>query len=223
MNTLFIGPKNYSSWSLRPWLVLKWGGIVFEGKLISLDQLGYGEQAIAEVKAVSPNGQVPVLHSDGLVIWDTLAIAEWAAERSPSLWPAHASARAQARSVTAEMHAGFGGLRRDLSMNIKRRCPNQDWPADTRRDLSRLFELWIECRSHHAQDGPWLFGGRTIADAFFTPMAARLRTYSITIDSICQDYVDTALGDPAFLEWEEDCTTDVWDQAGYSVIDGLYR
>jgi glutathione S-transferase len=220
---LYIGPKNYSSWSLRPWLVLKWAGISFTEHYIPLDQPGYGEQGIAQVKAVSPNGQVPALHVNGLVIWDTLAISEWAVERVPPLWPADPEIRALARSVTAEMHSGFAAIRRDLAMNIKRRCAGQDWPDDTRRNLARLFELWTDCRACHGRDGQWLFGPRSIADAFFAPVATRMRTYAVPLDAVCQRYVDTLLGDRDFLEWEADCVTDVWDQSGCSVIDGLYR
>ncbi len=222
-NTLHIGPKNYSSWSLRPWLALKWGDVPFVENYIPLDQPGYGTGGIAQVKAVSPTGFVPVLHVDDLVIWDTLAICEWAAEQSPSLWPEDPAIRAQARSATAEMHSGFGGIRRDLGMNIQRRCASQDWPQDTRRDLSRLFELWNDCRQQHQQLGPWLFGTRSIADAFFAPVATRMRTYSVQMDEVCQQYTKTVLSDAAFLEWEQACVTDVWDQSGFSVIDGLYR
>lgn len=222
-NTLFIGPKNYSSWSLRPWLVLRWGGIDFNEKYIPLDQPGYGIGQIAEVKAVSPSGTVPALHVDDLVIWDTLAISEWAAEQVPALWPADAAVRAQARAVVAEMHSGFAGIRRDLTMNIKRRCASQAWPDDTQRNLQRLFELWADCRGRFKKDGPWLFGTRSIADAFYTPVATRLRTYSVPLDADCQSYVDTLLNDEDFLAWEKVCETDVWDQPGYPVIDGLYR
>lgn len=221
--TLYIGPKNYSSWSLRPWLVLRWAAIDFTEHYIPLDQPGYGSGEIAEVKTVSPSGHVPALHIDDLVIWDTLAISEWAAEQVPSLWPKNAAVRAQARSATAEMHSGFSALRRDLGMNIKRRCANQHWPEDTARDLRRMFELWNDCRQQHEAHGPWLFGVRSIADAFFTPVATRLRTYSVPVDDVGQRYVDTLLNNADFLAWEKECVTDVWDQSGFSVIDGLYR
>ena len=222
-NTLYIGPKNYSSWSLRPWLVLKWAGIEFTEHYIPLDQPGYGSGEIVAVKAVSPNGRVPALHVDGLVIWDTLAISEWAAEQQPGLWPGDPETRAQARSATAEMHSGFEGLRRDLPMNIQRRCAEQDWPDDTRRDLRRVQELWNDCRAKFAAAGPWLFGERSIADAFYLPVATRLRTYSVPLDERCQAYADTLLNDADFLVWEEDSVSDVWDKPGFPVLDGLYR
>ncbi|HEY1136523.1 MAG TPA: glutathione S-transferase [Xanthomonadaceae bacterium] len=229
-NVLFIGYKNYSSWSLRPWLVLRWAGIAFEERVVRLDQPGYGRQEIAEVKAVAPNGTVPALHADRpvepLVIWDSLAIAEWAAEQvSPGvLWPEDPALRAQARSATCEMHSGFGAVRRDLSMNIRRRMARApDWPDDTRRQLARLDELWSGLRARHAHLGPWLFGTRSIADAFFAPVATRLRTYAVDTSKATTAYRDTLLSDADFLAWEADCVGEHWDASGYSVIDGLYR
>lgn len=229
-NVLFIGDKNYSSWSLRPWLVLRWAGIAFEERIVRLDQPGYGQQAIAEVKAVAPNGTVPALHADGavepLVIWDSLAIAEWVAEQVASgvLWPVDPALRAQARSATCEMHAGFGAIRRDLSMNIRRRMARApEWSDDTRRQLARLDELWSDLRARHAHLGPWLFGTRSIADAFFTPVATRLRTYAVDTSDAATTYRDTLLADSDFLAWEADCVGERWDASGYSVIDGLYR
>jgi glutathione S-transferase len=222
-HTLYIGPKNYSSWSLRPWLVLKWAGIAFNEHPIALDRPGYGEGRIADVVAVSPNGLVPALHVDGHVIWDTLAIAEWAHEQIGNLWPADAWARAHARSATAEMHSGFAPVRRDLPMNILRRCPEQDWLPETRRSIDRICALWTDCRGTYGADGPWLFGERSIADAFYAPIATRFRTYSVTLDAISAAYVDTLMSDTAFREWEAACIPDSWDASGFSVIDGVYR
>ncbi len=224
-NTLYIGNKNYSSWSLRPWLCLRWGGIPFEEILIRLDQPGYGKQQIAAVKAVAPSGTVPALRADGLAIWDSLAIAEWAAEQAGPgvLWPADPALRAQARSATCEMHSGFAAVRRDLSMNIHRRLTAQpDWPEDTRAGLARIDALWTGLREQHAHLGPFLFGQRCIADAFFTPVASRLRTYAVPGSSVANDYRDTLLADPDFLTWERDSIPDSWDASGYSVIDHLY-
>lgn len=229
-NVLFIGYKNYSSWSLRPWLALRWAGIPFEERVVRLDQPGYGRQEIAEVKAVAPNGTVPALHAGGpagrLVIWDSLAIAEWAAEQAAPgvLWPEDPALRAQARSATCEMHSGFAAVRRDLSMNIRRRMDRApDWPDDTRRQLARLDELWSGLRAQHAHRGPWLFGTRSIADAFFAPMATRLRTYAVETSALATAYRDALLADADFLAWEADCVGEQWDASGCSVIDGLYR
>lgn len=225
-NLLYIGYKNYSSWSLRPWLVLRWADIPFEERILQLDQPGYGKQQIAEIKAVSPAGTVPALDANGLMVWDSLAIAEWAAEQvAPGvLWPGDPSLRAQARAATCEMHSGFGGVRRDMSMNIRRRLDTQpDWPEDTRHQLARIEELWTRLRAQHEHLGPWLFGQRSIADAFFTPVATRLRTYAVPLTGIASSYRDTLLSDPDFLAWEAECVGDSWDSSGYSIIDGLYR
>jgi glutathione S-transferase len=224
-NILYIGNKNYSSWSLRPWLCLRWGGIPFEETVIRLDRPGYGKQQIAAVKAVAPNGTVPALHTGGLTIWDSLAIAEWAAEHSDPgvLWPIDPAVRAQARSAACEMHSGFAAVRRDLPMNIRRRLAAQpDWPEDTRAGLARIDTLWTGLRERHAHLGPFLFGQRSIADAFFTPIATRLRTYAVPISSAAGAYRDTLLADADFLAWEAECIPDSWDASGYSVIDRLY-
>jgi glutathione S-transferase len=227
---LYIGYKNYSSWSLRPWLCLRWAGIAFEERIVPLDRPGYGRQQIAEIKAVSPSGTVPALHVDAspekLVIWDSLAIAEWAAERVEpgALWPSDSALRAQARAATCEMHSGFAAVRRDLPMNIRRRCESQpDWPEDTQRQLRRIVDLWTGLRERHAALGPFLFGQRSIADAFFAPMATRLRTYAAPVPALAQRYCDTVLADADFRAWEADCIADSWDASGYSVVDGRYR
>jgi glutathione S-transferase len=223
-NILYIGNKNYSSWSLRPWLCLRWAGIEFTEQLIRLDQPGYGKGRIAEVLAISPTGRVPCLHANGLVVWDTLAIAEWAAEERPQagLWPAERALRATARSVTAEMHSGFAAIRRDLAMNIHRRCPAQNWAEDTRADLERIERLWTGLREQHGACGAWLFGKRSIADAFYLPVAARLRTYGVKLGPVAQQYCDFLLTDPDFRAWETDSIPDSWDASGYSVIDRMY-
>ncbi len=207
---LSLGNKNYSSWSLRPWLVLRWGKIAFEERVISLGGDGYGQGKIAAVKAVSPSGRVPALDLDGRTIWDSLAIAEWAADQVPSLWPADAITRSEARSASAEMHSGFSALRRDLSMNIKRRVKVTSLKEDTRDDLARLFELWTTLRRRHEKEGPWLFGARSIADAFYTPVATRLRTYEIEQPSLCAAYAQTLLNDADFKVWEADALKETW-------------
>ena len=179
---LYIGNKNYSSWSMRPWLALKWGGLAFEENLIPLGGEGYGKSKIRDVLAVSPSGRVPALHVDGVVVYDSLAICEWAAERAPSLWPEEAGVRALARSAAAEMHAGFAGLRNDLSMNIRRRMARApEISDDARADLDRLFNLWSSLRSAHGSNGAFLFGARSIADAMFAPVATRLRNLATNV------------------------------------------
>jgi glutathione S-transferase len=223
-NTLYIGNKNYSSWSLRPWLCLRWAKIPFTEKLIRLDQPGYGKQAIAEVAAVAPNGRVPALNASGLVIWDSLAIAEWAAEEAPQarLWPEDRRLRAEARAVVAEMHSGFSAVRRDLSMNIRRRVHVKEWPADTAAELARLDALLGGLRARFQGAGPWLFGARTIADAFYAPVATRVRTYGVTLSTAAQSYCEAVFADADFQAWESDSVPNSWDASGYSVIDGMY-
>ena len=216
---LYIGNKNYSSWSLRPWLALKWGAIAFEERMIKLGGEGYGKSKIADVLAVSPSGRVPCLHADGVVINDSLAICEWAAERAPALWPQDANTRAMARSAAAEMHSGFSALRRDLSMNIRRRLEHSPkLPEDTRADIERLYELWRGALAR--SQGPWLFGARSIADAMFSPVVTRLRTYAIETPREVAAYCATMLEDPAFLEWEREAAAETWTIA---TADELYR
>lgn len=222
--TLYIGNKNYSSWSLRPWLCLKWGGIGFTEKVIELSQPGYGEGKIAEIAAVSPSGRVPALHVDGVAVWDSLAIAEWAHENSKAgpLWPADWKARAQARSAAAEMHSGFAAIRRDLSMNIHRRSKVGNWPQDTRDAIDRVEALWTEMRTRYRAQGPWLAGSRSIADAFFTPLATRFRSYGVELAGVTAQYAETLLADAAFKEWEAASIPNSWDRPGFPVIDGLW-
>jgi glutathione S-transferase len=200
---LHIGNKNYSSWSLRPWLALKWGGIPFEETIIALGGEGYGRAEIKEVRAVSPTGRVPVLHVGDTVIHESLAICEWAAEQSPSLWPADPLVRAEARSASCEMHAGFVALRMAMTCNIRRRLERQpDWNSATRADLARLYELWGGLRARYGGDGPFLFGQRSIADAMFAPVCTRLRTYAVEPPQVAQAYCATIFADPTFQEWE---------------------
>lgn len=222
MATLFIGNKNYSSWSMRPWLALKWAGVAFNEQIRRLgDDAGYGQQRSAHILEISPSGRVPALHVDGVVIYDSLAICEWAAEQNKALWPSDAAARGLARSAAAEMHSGFPGLRRDLSMNIKRRLDQEpQWPDDTRRDLERLFALWQGTRARYGAGGAFLFGTRSIADAFYAPVCTRLRTYAVRMPDAAQAYCETIFADAAFREWEAAALKESWD---FPATDGLYR
>jgi glutathione S-transferase len=218
---LYIGNKNYSSWSMRPWLALNWGGIAFQERIIPLGGEGYGKSKIKDVLAVSPSGRVPALHLDGAVINDSLSICEWAAEQAPSLWPKDALLRAQARSAAAEMHSSFAALREALSMNVRRRLerapPLND---DTRADIARLFELWTSLRAAHGANGPYLFGARSIADAMYAPVAARLRTYAIEAAAPVAAYCDTIFTDDAFRAWEQGAEAEPWT---IEVTESLYR
>ncbi len=216
---LFIGNKNYSSWSLRPWLALKWAGIEFEERIIPLGGEGYGRSAIKEVREASPSGRVPALHVNDTVIYESLAICEWAGEQAPSLWPHDALERAQARSVACEMHAGFAALRRDLSMNIRRRLSAAPlWVDDTRADLEQLFATWERLLDAHG--GPFLFGARGIADSMFAPVATRLRTYAVATPGPARAYCDAILADDAFQQWERAAQSEPWT---IQQAEALYR
>lgn len=218
---LHIGNKNYSSWSLRPWLALKWGGIGFQENVILLGGEGYGRSEIKAVRAVSPSGRVPALHVGDAVIHESLAICEWAAEQTPALWPADPLTRAQARAVSCEMHAGFVALRRDMSCNIRRRLAAEpDWAADTRADLERLFHLWGGLRARFGGEGDFLFGPRSIADAMFAPVATRLRTYAVTAPDVALAYCAAIFADPAFKDWERAAEAETWT---IEQTEALYR
>ena len=210
---LTIGPRLYSTWSLRGWLVMKRIGADFTVRSV--------EYASAAQKAAlrdhSPTGLVPLLQVGDDTIWDTLAIAEWAAETYPQaqLWPADPVVRAYARSVTAEMHSGFAALRDLCGMGPDHPIAGDvrsDAPSDPAldRDLSRLVSIWKQMRGRYGADGPWLFGAWSIADAFFTPVAARVRHYRIDLsqhgdtDGIAAAYMQTLLNQPDFREWEDE-------------------
>jgi len=222
MATLYIGNKNYSSWSLRPWLALTWGGVAFEERVIPLGGMGYGKSKIAEILAVSPSGRVPALHlASDAIVYDSLAICEWAYEQTGTLWPTSPTTRALARSAAAEMHSGFAALRRDLSMNIRRRMTAPPpLPDDAQQDLTRLYELWGALRARFGGEGPWLFGARSIADAMFAPVATRLRTYAIPAPDLAAAYCATLFADADFRAWESAALAETWiiEQA-----ESLYR
>jgi glutathione S-transferase len=209
---LYIGNKNYSSWSMRPWLALRWAGIAFEERVIPLGGVGYGKSQIPEILAVSPSGRVPALHLGQLIIWDSLAISEWVYERAPHLWPEDPAVRAVARSAAAEMHSGFPALRRDFTMNLRRRGQPRRTPAgaDAQQDIARVDETWCQLRAQYGAGGPYLFGARCIADAMYTPVATRFRTYGVALSPPAQAYADALLADAAFLEWEAGAHQEPW-------------
>lgn len=205
---------------MRPWLALRWGGIAFEEHIIPLGGEGYGRSEIAAIRAVSPSGRVPALHIGDTVIYESLAICEWAAEQSPLLWPQDALVRAEARAVSSEMHAGFFALRRDMSCNIRRRLEHEpEWPTDTRTDLTRLYALWGGLKARYG--GPFLFGAqRSIADAMFAPIATRLRTYKVSAPEHAQAYCAAIFADPQFKEWEAAGEAEPWT---IEETEALYR
>ena len=203
---LYIGNKNYSSWSLRPWLLMKHAGIVFEEKLL---RLGWKDDSPFKktLLAIAPSGRVPLLVDEGFAIWDSLAIAEYLAERfaDKQLWPADTKARARARSICAEMHSGFAELRGTFGMNIEASLPEVGERmlrenAAAARDLKRIDAMWSEALQ--ASGGPFLFGSFSIADAFFAPVCTRIRTFALPVGPEAGAYARRILALPAFREWE---------------------
>ena len=221
MIQLYIGNKNYSSWSMRPWVLLRQAGIDFEEIKVRFDSFAAGSGFRNTMDAVTPVGKVPVLVHDGLVIWDTLAIAEYVAEQFPDkqLWPQERTVRARARSVCAEMHSGFMGLRSACPMNIDAQLLDvgalalRDKPA-VRNDLARIVSMWSGLLTEHG--GPMLFGAFSVADAYFAPVVMRIKTYALPvpadvaayIDRVCalpgvKAWIDGALAEKDFIDFEE--------------------
>jgi glutathione S-transferase len=198
MLELYIGNKNYSSWSLRPWLLMKHFGIPFREHLVSVAGRPYNPA----LKPIAGSARVPCLHEDGLQIWDSLAIIETLAERQPAIWPGDAKARARARSICAEMHSGFTALRTAMPMNLKLRLRGKPADADVQRDIDRVVEIWLDARTRFAAgDGPWLFGDFSAADAMFAPVACRFDTSNVPLPPLAAAYRDTVLAHPALREW----------------------
>jgi glutathione S-transferase len=205
---LYIGNKNYSSWSLRPWLLMKHAGIAFEEKKV---RLGWEDDSPFKktMLSLAPSGRVPLLIDEGFAVWDSLAIAEYLAERfaDKKLWPREIQARARARSVCAEMHSGFGELRSTFGMNLEARLPEigermlREKPGAA-RDLKRLDAMWREALD--ASGGPFLFGAFSIADAYFAPVCTRIRSYGLPVAPRSAEYARNMLALPAFLEWERE-------------------
>ncbi len=192
---LYIGNKNYSSWSMRPWVLMTQVGIPFEEVMVRFDSLEVGSVFKDTLQGISPVGQVPVLVDDGFAVWDTLAIAEYLAERfaDKSLWPTEPKARARARSICAEMHSGFSALRKHCGMNIEASLPEVGrivWrdQAGVRSDMARIEAMWSGLLSEHG--GPMLFGGFSVADAYFAPVCSRIRTYALPVSPALTAYVE---------------------------------
>jgi glutathione S-transferase len=185
---LVIGNKNYSSWSLRPWIAMKVLGIAFQEKHIALYSPGAKEEILLE----SPAGKVPILVDAGVRVWDSLAILEYLAEKHP-LWPSAREARAAARSISAEMHSGFPSLRNHMSMNVRKRYPGKGRTPEVLAEVKRINSIWSEAK------GPFLFGAFSAADAMYAPVIFRFRTYEVTVDN--RAYYDAMLALPAMKEW----------------------
>lgn len=209
MLTLVIGNKNLSSWSLRPWLLLRHFDIAFNERMLLLDTPEFD----AEIAALSPNRRVPALHHGALnhaalnqgdlIAWDSLAISEYINENflDGRGWPADVNARAQARSAAAEMHSGFAALRKQLPMNCARQPDGMHWDEEAARDISRIQALWRTLKSAHGRKGPFLCGDFGIVDAMFAPVAVRFTGYGVVLDDTARIFVDAIYALPAFREW----------------------
>jgi glutathione S-transferase len=204
---LYVGNRNYSSWSLRASLLVRQSGITCSEVVIPLDT----DEGRAKIAHVSPTRRVPVLHIDGLVIWDSLAIAEFLHERAPDarIWPVEPTARALARSVSAEMHSGFDALRAQMPMDIRSKQTVATTPELT-RDIERVEEIWRECRARHSRSGDFLFGAWCAADAMFAPVVTRFRTYGVQLSRGAQQYADSVWKWPALQELAAEAAAEPW-------------
>lgn len=198
--TLVIGNKNYSSWSLRAWLMLRHLGVDFQEVRIPLYTDGYEEKILE----YSPAGKVPVFIDHGVTVWDSLAIIDHLAEEHPEVWPGDAASRAYARSICAEMHSGFTALRNELPENIRAMGRKVDVSREAEREISRIEAIWKTCREVHSKEGSWLFGPFTAADAMYAPMAFRFLTYGIRVGETARQYIHTVLSDTHVKEWIRD-------------------
>ena len=196
---LAIANKNYSSWSMRPWVLLAQAGIAFEEIQLKFSDDG----KVPGIEPYSPTRQVPVLLVDGEPVWDSLAICEAVAELFPDkrLWPLDARARQVARSICAEMHAGLRHLRGAMPMNIRAALPGRGMSPAVQKDIDRIVEIWESCRARYGQGGELLFGQFSIADAYYAPVATRFLTYAVTLPAAAQRYADALLALPAVRDW----------------------
>lgn len=197
--TLVIGSKNYSSWSLRPWLAMKQAGLEFDEIRIALDT----PTSLQEIRQYSPAGKVPILLDNGLTIWDSLAICEYLAEHYPTKhwWPEDKAARAVARSISAEMHSSFQALRQNMPMNCRAFLPGKGMAPGVQADIDRITAIWRDCRQNFGTGGEMLFGESTIADAMFAPVVSRFTTYDVQLDPTSRAYAEAIWALPAMQEW----------------------
>ena len=210
--TLVIGNKNYSSWSLRGWLMAKIAGIDFEETVVPLDL----PETQAAIRKHSPSGRVPVLLHRGLAVWESLAIAEYLNELKPEagLWPPALAARTHARAISTEMHAGFADLRANMPMNIRSSYPGKGMTPGVRADIERITSMWRDCRKRFSgaapKDAGFLFGSFSAADAMYAPVVTRFRTYGVSMDSDTDAYCKAVLGHPALQEWIAAARNEPW-------------
>ena len=197
MYVLITANRNYSSWSLRPWVLMRVLEIPFRERLVPF----VTPDAANPFRFFSPSGKVPCLIDSQTVVWDSLAICEYIAEKVPALWPADSKSRAEARSISAEMHSGFVALRHMLPMDVTASKPHTTRTADVEADIARIVDIWESCRSRFVDAGPFLFGRFTIADAMFAPVVWRFITYEVDLPAASRKWVDAMLSLPAMQEW----------------------
>jgi glutathione S-transferase len=205
---LIVGNKNYSSWSMRPWIGLRGAGIPFDEQVISL----YVDGSKAQILEHSPAGKVPVLIDGDIHVWESLAILEYAADKFPDagLWPSDRAARAHARAVSTEMHAGFVPLREECGMNLWRPPAKKTLSADAQANVARIQAMWTECRARFGAGGPFLFGKFTAADAMYAPIVGRFQTYAIDVTAPVAAYMAAMTALPAWREWRDAALRETW-------------
>lgn len=205
---LVIGNKNYSSWSLRPWIAMTVAGITFTEDVIALDQPDTKPRIAAHSRA----GRVPVLHHGGITVWESLAILEYLAESYPGarLWPSAIARRAMARAVASEMHAGFPRLRSHCPMNMRRAKGRIELPPDVAADVARIEEIWRNCREAGGEGGPFLFGRFTAADAMFAPVVSRFEVYDLAVSPDARGYMEAVMALPAWQSWKSAAEAEPW-------------
>jgi glutathione S-transferase len=206
--TLLIGNKNYSSWSFRPWFAMKVAGIAFDEQVISLDAPDFK----ARVGHISGSGKVPALADGAVKVWESLAILDYLAERFPQagLWPADRAARAQARAIAAEMHAGFTALRNECAMNMWRPVMARELTPQALADIRRIDAIWTDCRNRFGAGGPFLFGAFSAADAMYAPVVSRFHTYAVDVGAAARTYMAAVMALPAWQEWRSAALQEPW-------------
>ena len=195
MFKLIIGNRNYSSWSLRPWLAARQAGLSFEEILISLGK--------AEIIKYSPSGKVPCLVDGEAVVWESLSICEYLAEMAPTLWPSEKQARAEARSLACEIHSGFAALRQEMPFNVRASLPFTEPSVEVKADVERIVSIWESCRQRHGHEGPFLFGRFTNVDAMYAPVVFCFLTYHVDLPEESRRWVETMAALPAMQEWRQ--------------------
>ena len=208
MLDLIIGNKNYSSWSFRPWIAMRVAGIAFRETVISLEATDFKERVIK----MSGAGKMPVLADGDVRVWESLAILEYLAEKFPaaSLWPRDAAARGHARAISAEMHAGFVPLRRQLPMNMWRPVLPRQLDADAKANVARIDSIWTDCRARFGAGGPFLYGAFGAADAMYAPVVSRFHTYAVEVSVAARDYMRAVMALPAWNEWRHAAMREPW-------------